>query len=227
MTKPVAALNTELNRFRPTGELRFARLVDPNDGHRFHNGKLTCRVNLAKGDPENEAFVKLVNGHHREIGGQLPVVKDGDLPNTKNIKPAPGYWMLDLKAGPNSTVKFVDAARNKISPSELEDGDTVRVRLHAYDYSATLGRPGISLWMDSFQLIAKSAGDFDEYEGGYVAPVGSTAAAAPSASGPTEAELEADRYTGGFTESMQHQSTEDIIASVKARNQAKLQAANA
>lgn len=221
MAKPsVTTLNQTLNQFRPTGTLKFPRLVNAFDGNRFSDGKLTAQINLPKTDPEAVAFVEAVNGFHKEIGGMLPVVKDGDVANQKGIKPAPGHWLVNLKATPTNRVTFMDAGRTKISPEEFEDGDTVRFKCNAYDYSQSLGRPGISLWMNGFQLVAKAESDFDEVEGGWTAtpaPKAAAAARADTAGGPSEEEIEADRYTGGFDESKQSMSTDDIIASVRAR----------
>jgi hypothetical protein len=172
MGKPtVTELNAFLSKVRPQGILKFPRLTNAFDGHKFSDGKFTAQINLPKGDAEVESFVAQVNGYQKAIGGAEAVIKDGDSLNRKGVKPAPGHYVVNLKAGAQSKVGYYDAGKNRISPEEFEDGDTVRVKVNAFDYTQSLGRPGVSLWMNGFQLIAKTEADFDAVEGGYVAPV--------------------------------------------------------
>lgn len=179
MAKPnITELNAFLSKVRPQGILKFPRLVNPHDGHKFSDGKYTAQINLPKGDAEVEAFVSQVNGYQKGIGGAEAVVKDGDTLNRKGVRPAPGCYIVNVKASANSKIGFYDAAKSRIDADQFEDGDTVRVKLNGFDYTQSLGRPGVSLWLNGVQLIAKGEADFDAVEGGYVAAPVVTAPAA-------------------------------------------------
>jgi hypothetical protein len=163
----IQELSSYLAKTRPQGTLKFPRLVDAFDGNKYSNGKYTCQINMPKGDALSEEVVAAINGLHKAIGGDGVVIKDGDALNKKGQRTAPGQWIMNLKATAQTVIKYVDSQGHVIRASTFEDGDTVRVRITAFDYTQSLGRPGISLWFKSMQLVRKSEGDFDAIEGGY------------------------------------------------------------
>lgn len=161
----VGELNGFLARNLPVGTGKYLRLVNCHDNDKFNAGRYTMSIFVPKGDPAGEEIVQAINAAHRAIGGVEPLpVKDGDVQNTRGKTPAPGCWILTVKAGEKTNLQFRDARNQVILADEIEDCDKVRLKIHAFDYTAKLGRPGISLWFKGVQLLSKGDAGFGVYD---------------------------------------------------------------
>jgi hypothetical protein len=152
----------------PQGVGAYAWLQKP-DTKFDAEGKYKVTLLVEKG--EHEEFVKTLQEHHEQAGGNAgnSPVKDGDKPLGRNATEAKdefkGKWLVSFKS--KFKPKFVDAKKNPL-PDEVKimSGDVVRVAFTEYDFDR-----GMSLRLAAVQLIDKrstgadASGAFDEVDG--------------------------------------------------------------
>jgi len=154
----------------PSGIFTWA-WVDKPDNSEYGKGKYKCALKLAKGEGNNDAYVRKLIDLHKAAKGKKDTspVKDGDAMAEDNEKRENmrGFWVLSAKS--NNKPDQIDAKKNPLKAT-AKSGDFGKLSIAAAEYD-TGANKGVTLYLNALQLLerrsASSTDDFDsedEYE---------------------------------------------------------------